>query len=72
MREREAEFVVHRILVLLDASAHSLAELAATADLAAATEVELESLFVEDIKLVRLAGLPFARGGSSNRLCQGA
>jgi hypothetical protein len=31
MREREAEFMVHRILVLLDASTHGVAELAAAA-----------------------------------------
>jgi len=61
MREREAEFVVHRILVALDASTHSLAALAAAVELAAAMEAELEGLFVEDVNLVRLAGLPFVR-----------
>ena len=61
MREREAEFVVHRILVALDASTHSLAALAAAVELAAAMEAELEGLFVEDVNLLRLAGLPFAR-----------
>jgi nucleotide-binding universal stress UspA family protein len=61
MREREAEFVVHRILVALDASTHSLAGLAAAVELAAAMEAELEGLFVEDVNLVRLAGLPFVQ-----------
>ncbi len=61
MSERKGGFVVRRILVALDASTHSLAALAAAADLAAAMEAELEGLFVEDINLVRLAGLPFAR-----------
>lgn len=59
MSEREGEFVVRRILVALDASAHSLAALAAAVDLAAAMEAELEGLFVEDINLLRLASLPF-------------
>ena len=61
MREGEAEFVVRRILVALDASTQSLAALAAAVELAAAMEAELEGLFVEDVNLLRLAGLPFAR-----------
>jgi hypothetical protein len=44
MRQREAEFVVHRILVVPGAFANSLAELATAADLAAAMEVELEEV----------------------------
>jgi nucleotide-binding universal stress UspA family protein len=50
-----------RILVALDASAHSLAALQAASEMAARMESELIGLFVEDINLVRLAGLPFAR-----------
>lgn len=50
-----------RILVALDASAHSLAALQAASEIAARLESELVGLFVEDINLVRLAGLPFAR-----------
>ena len=50
-----------RILVALDASAHSLAALQAASEMAARMESELVGLFVEDINLVRLAGLPFAR-----------
>jgi len=61
MTEREAGFVIRRILVALDASTHSLAALAAAVELAAAMEAELEGLFVEDLNLLRLAGLPFVR-----------
>ena len=50
-----------RILVALDASPHSLAALEAASEMAARTEAELLGLFVEDINLLRLAGLPFAR-----------
>jgi nucleotide-binding universal stress UspA family protein len=56
-----AEFVIRRILVAVDASAHSLAALEEAASMAAAMEAELVGLFVEDINLVRLAALPFAR-----------
>ena len=61
MKEGEAEFVVQRILVALDASTHSLAALATAVELAAAMEAELEGLFVEDVNLLRLAGLPFVQ-----------
>lgn len=61
MSGREDSFVVRRILVALDASTHSLAALAAAADLAALMQAELEGLFVEDVNLLRLAALPFAR-----------
>lgn len=56
-----AEFVIRRILVALDASTHSLAALEEAAALAAALQAELLGLFVEDINLVRSAGLPFTR-----------
>lgn len=56
-----AEFVIRRILVALDASTHSLAALEEAAALASAMQAELLGLFVEDINLVRIAGLPFAR-----------
>jgi nucleotide-binding universal stress UspA family protein len=49
------------ILVALDASPHSVAALMAAAELAALMEAELEGLFVEDINLLRLCGLPFGR-----------
>lgn len=59
--EERPELVIRRILVALDTSTHSLAGLDAAARLAAAMEAELVGLFVEDINLLRLAALPFAR-----------
>jgi nucleotide-binding universal stress UspA family protein len=46
--------------VALDLSAHSDAALAAAAELAAALHMELRGLYVDDINLLRLCGLPFA------------
>ncbi len=51
---------IRRILVALDTSPHSLAALDAAAGVAVLFKAELLGLFVEDINLVRLAGLPFA------------
>jgi nucleotide-binding universal stress UspA family protein len=61
MNERELEPTMRRILVALDASRHSLAALEAASELADALKAELVGIFVEDINLLRLAGLPFAR-----------
>ena len=61
MSERAGGFNLRRILVALDASAHSLAALEAAADFAAAVQAEVEGLFVEDINLIRLASLPCSR-----------
>lgn len=47
------------ILVALDASPHSAAALAAAAEVAAALNLELRGLYVEDINLLHLCGLPF-------------
>jgi len=59
---RQAMLVpIRRILVALDASAASGAALDAAARLAAGMEAELLGLFVEDINLLRFAGLSFAR-----------
>jgi len=52
---------VRRILVALDGSPESRATLATAARLGSAAGAELSGLFVEDIELLRLAGLPFAR-----------
>lgn len=60
-QEEEQELVIRRILVAVDASAHSLAALDAAARLAASMEAELTGLFVEDVNLIRLAALPFAK-----------
>jgi nucleotide-binding universal stress UspA family protein len=61
MNERELEPTIQRILVALDASRHSLAALEAACELAHALKAELIGIFVEDVDLLHLAGLPFAR-----------
>jgi nucleotide-binding universal stress UspA family protein len=48
------------ILVALDASPHSTAALAAAAEVAAALNLELRGLYVEDVNLLHLCGLPFS------------
>jgi nucleotide-binding universal stress UspA family protein len=50
-----------RILVALDESPRSAAALTAAATLASELDAELAGLFIEDINLQYLAGLPFAR-----------
>ncbi|HZD10049.1 MAG TPA: universal stress protein [Candidatus Binatia bacterium] len=59
--EQSQELVIRRILVALDTSAHSLAALETAARLASSVHAELVGLFVEDINLLRLAALPFAK-----------
>ena len=61
MNERELEPTIQRILVALDASPHSLAALEVASALADTLKAELVGIFVEDINLLHLAGLPFAR-----------
>src|SRR5574341_70137 len=61
MNEHDRELEVSRILLALDASARGLAAMRAAAELAAGLRAELDALFVEDIDLLRLAALPFAR-----------
>jgi len=61
MNEHELEPTIRHILVALDASRHSLAALEAASELADALKAELVGIFVEDINLLHLAGLPFAR-----------
>lgn len=61
MNERELEPTIRRILVALDASPHSQAALEAASELAQALKAELIGIFVEDVNLLHLAGLPFAR-----------
>lgn len=53
------------VLVALDASRASLDALAAAAALAARLGAELRGIFVEDVNLLRAAGLPFASQLSS-------
>ncbi|MGE5220850.1 MAG: universal stress protein [Omnitrophica WOR_2 bacterium] len=57
----DEERLIRRILIALDASPHSLTALRAAAELAARLNAELSGLFVEDINLLRMADLPFAR-----------
>lgn len=52
---------IRRIIVTLDSSASGLPALQVAVRLAAAIGAELEGVFIEDINLVRLAGLPFLR-----------
>ncbi|NIP72713.1 MAG: universal stress protein [Gammaproteobacteria bacterium] len=59
--EPRQEVQIRRILVALDPSLHSRAALESAAELAARLRAELSALFVEDINLMRLAALPFAR-----------
>ena len=60
-RGGETHALHDRILVALDASPQSVAALRAAVELAALLEAELEGLFVEDINLLHLCGLPFGR-----------
>ncbi|MCH7888205.1 MAG: universal stress protein [Proteobacteria bacterium] len=52
---------IRRILVGLDASPSSYAALEAAVSLALDLEAEIEGLFVEDVNLLRFAGLSFTR-----------
>lgn len=52
---------IGRILLALDLSPRSRAALETAAALAAELDTELVGLFVEDVNLLRLSGLPFAR-----------
>lgn len=52
---------IKRILVALDASESNRTALQTAAQLASQLHAELQALFVEDINLLRLAELPFAR-----------
>ena len=53
--------LARRVLIALDASSSSLAVLEEAARLAVELRAELQGVFVEDINLLRLASLPFAR-----------
>lgn len=61
MSELQEVRTIQRILVALDASTDSLAALDAAAKLAARLNAELVGLFVEDVNLLYMAGLPFTR-----------
>lgn len=61
MTEESDRLEIKRILVALDMSPHSLAAMRAAVELAAEWGADLVGLFVEDLDLLRLAQLPFAR-----------
>ena len=61
MNEEDRRGCVERVIVALDASPQSVAALEAAAEVAMLIEAELEGLFVEDIDLLSLCGLPFGR-----------
>ncbi len=61
MAEAPAKHRIQRILVALDATEQGRATVETAAQLAARLEAEVVGLFVEDINLLRLAALPFAR-----------
>ena len=53
--------IIQRVAIALDASLQSSQALQAAAEMAASLQVELEGIFIEDINLIHLAELPFAR-----------
>ncbi|NTW49984.1 MAG: universal stress protein [Chlorobiales bacterium] len=53
--------LIQRILIAIDGSPHSQAALEAAVEMARLLQAELTGIFVEDINLLRLAELPFAR-----------
>ncbi len=61
MVEADTERGIGRIVVAIDASPHSLAALEASAELARALGAELHGVYVEDLRLLDLTRLPFAR-----------
>jgi nucleotide-binding universal stress UspA family protein len=60
MEKYDDELTIRRILVALDGSHHSMAALKAAVELASSLEAVLQGLFVEDVNLLRVAGLPEA------------
>ena len=60
MTTAERASPIRRILIALDASPPSIAALEAAAALAVRVNAELLGVFIEDVNLLRLAGLPFA------------
>lgn len=66
---QNGEAVIRRILVALDTSSRGTAAAQAAADLAGTMQAELLGLFVEDMNLLNLAGLPFAREQGLTSAC---
>ena len=61
VEDAPAPVPLRRIVVALDASAHSHAALEVAVMLALRLRAEIQAVFVEDINLLRLTELPFAR-----------
>ena len=61
MNEHREPVTIRRIVVAVDASPHSRAAMEAAVRLAARFNAELVGLFVEDINVLRIAGLPTAQ-----------
>ena len=61
MNAGNAETIIRRVAVALDASLQSSQAMQVAAELAASLQAELEGIFIEDINLIRLAELPFTR-----------
>ena len=61
MNPGNAETIIQRVAIALDACHQSSQALLAAAEMAASLQAELEGIFIEDINLIRLAELPFTR-----------
>lgn len=61
MSGHHKNFLIRNIAVAIDCSPHSMASLAAAAELARTMKAELTGIFVEDINILRMAELPFTR-----------
>lgn len=61
MSAQQAQHLIKRVAVVLDASMQGHQALLEAAELAASMQAELEGVFVEDINLIHLAELPFTR-----------
>jgi nucleotide-binding universal stress UspA family protein len=59
MPERYKNMMFRHIAVAIDCSPHSMASLAAAAELADLMQADLTGIFVEDINILRMAELPF-------------
>lgn len=60
MNEKIRKKRVSRVLVAVDPSVHGCATMESAATFAVRLQAELVALFVEDLNLIHLAGLPFA------------
>lgn len=61
MTESERGFAVRRIVIALESGCENLRALDQAAELAERMKAELHAVFVEDLRLLRVAALPFTR-----------